>query len=210
MHKYKGLKIIQEYFYYKEQPARFLKAQIIMGHCTLEGDQIVELYDYGIIDYIVFNRPEETYYFGEKMQIIIGNITTLETVQAQFYSIPPKSYGLTKKPARHEIFFVPIREARHPLNPPKDTQFIDDMDFYLFLETEERRRFEPLWYNFNLMTKESTLQIWAQSNWKIRIPFSSQGRRITHEDIIENDPTQRQPTAYPLIDYDVTTSEELN
>lgn len=73
---YKGLKVIQEYFYYKEKPGGFLKAQIIMAHCTLDREQIIELYDYGMIDFIVFNRPEETYYFGEKIQIIIGNITT--------------------------------------------------------------------------------------------------------------------------------------
>lgn len=73
---YKGLKVIQEYFYYKEKPAGFLKAQIIMAQCTLDREQIIELYDYGMIDFIVFNRPEETYYFGEKIQIIIGNITT--------------------------------------------------------------------------------------------------------------------------------------
>lgn len=68
-----------------------------------------------MIDHIVFNRLEETYYFGEKIQIIIGNIITLETVQTQFYSIPPNSYGLTEEPARHEIFVVPIRKARIPL-----------------------------------------------------------------------------------------------
>lgn len=163
-----------------------------------------------MIDYIVFHRPKETYYFGEKIQIIIGNIVTSETVQAQFYSILPKSYRLTEEPIRHEIFIVPIREARHPLNPPRDVKFINEMDFYLFLETEERRKFEPMWNNFNLMTEGRTLQIWVPNNWKIRIPFSCQGRRITHKDIIESDPTQRQPTGYPIIDYDVTTSEELN
>lgn len=68
----------------------------------------MELYDYGMIDYITFSRPEETFYFGEKIQIVIGNITTLETVQAQFYSIPPKGHGLTEELAKHEIFVVPI------------------------------------------------------------------------------------------------------
>lgn len=73
---------MQEYFYYKEQPAGFLKAQIIMPHCNLEREQIIELYDYDMNDHIVFNKLEETYYFGEKIQIITGNIITLETVQA--------------------------------------------------------------------------------------------------------------------------------
>lgn len=54
------------------------------------------------------------------------------------------------------------------------------------------------------------LQIWAPSNWRIRIPFSGQDRQITHEDIIKNDPTWRRPMTLPIIDYDVTTSEELN
>lgn len=163
-HKYRGLSIIQEYFFYQEQPAGFLKAQINMPNCTLEREKIIELYDYGMIDHIMFNRPEEAYYFGEKIQIVIGNITTLESVQAQFYSIPLKSYGLTEEPVRHEIFVFPIREAQNPFNPPRDVKFTDGMDFYLFLETEERRKFEPMWYNFNLMTEGRTLQIWAPSN----------------------------------------------
>lgn len=135
-----------------------------MPNCTLEREKIIELYDYGMIDHIMFNRPEEAYYFGEKIQIVIGNITTLESVQAQFYSIPLKSYGLTEEPVRHEIFVFPIREAQNPFNPPRDVKFTDGMDFYLFLEIEERRKFEPMWYNFNLMTEGRTLQIWAPSN----------------------------------------------
>lgn len=80
-----------------------------MSHCTLTRDQIIELYDYGMIDYIIFVRPEESFYFGEKMQIVIGNITISKIVQAQFYSILPTSYGLPKEPTQHEIFNVPIR-----------------------------------------------------------------------------------------------------
>lgn len=34
-HWYKGVTITQEYFYYKEQPTGFLKAQINMAHCTM-------------------------------------------------------------------------------------------------------------------------------------------------------------------------------
>lgn len=58
------------------------------------------------------------------------------------------------------------------------------------------------------MIEGRTLQIWAPSNWKIRIPFSGQGRRIVQEDIIEGDPTHRNPTTIPVIDYDLSTSEE--
>lgn len=90
-----------------------------------------------MIDSIIFNRPEETYYFGEKIQIVIENITTFKTVQAQFYSIPPRSYGLTEELAKHEIFVVPIQEARHPISPPRDLEFIDDMNFYLYIKLKE-------------------------------------------------------------------------
>lgn len=55
---------------------------------------------------------------------------------------------------------------------------------------------------------ERTLQTRTPSNWKIKIPFSSQGRRISHEDIVEGNPTHRNPTAIPIIDYDPTTSED--
>lgn len=208
-HTFKGLEIIQETFYYQEKLAGFLKARINMNHCSLTREQIIELYDYGMIDSIIFTRPEEVLYFGEKLQSFIGNITVWEMVQAQFYWIPPKIYGLTEEPTKHEIFVVPIREARHPVAPPRDFTYIDDMEFYLFLETKERRKYEPAWFNFNLMAEGRTwtLQIWAPSNWKIWIPFSSQGRRLSHEDIIEGDPGHRNPTTIPIIDYDLTTSE---
>lgn len=127
-----------------EQPAGFLKAQINMTQCTLNREQVIELYDYRMIDHIIFNQPEETFLFGEKIKIIIGNITASELVQAQFYSIPPKSHGLTEEPAKHEIFLVPIQLARYTINPPRDIQFTVNMDFYLFLETKERRKYEPL------------------------------------------------------------------
>lgn len=55
--------------------AGFLKVQINMAHCTLERDRLTELYDYGMINYIIFNRPEETFFFGEKIQLVLGNIT---------------------------------------------------------------------------------------------------------------------------------------
>lgn len=72
---YTGVTITQEYFYYMEQPAGFLKAQINMTHCSMPHEKIIRLFDYGIIDYIIFNRPEETFIFGEEIKLIIGNIT---------------------------------------------------------------------------------------------------------------------------------------
>lgn len=161
-----------------------------------------------MIDYIIFNRSKETSFFGEKIQLVLGNITVSESIQAQFYSILPKSYGLTEEPVRHEIFVVPIQVARHTISIPKDITFINDMDYYLVLETEERRKYEPLWYNFNLLTKGRTMQIWAPSNWKIRIPFSRQGNKIICEDMVEGDPGRRNPTTSPIIDYGLDTSEE--
>lgn len=104
---------------------------------------------------------------------------------------------------------VPINDARYPLNPQRDIELIDDIYFYLFLETEKQRKFEPMWYNFNLITEGRILQIWAPSK-KIRILFSSQGKRIIQDDIIENDPTLRLWMTFPIINYDVTTSEEMN
>lgn len=87
---YKGLTITQEYFHYKEQPAGFLKAQINLAHCTLDRDRLIELYDYGMLDYIIFNKPEETYFFGEKIQLVLGNITVSETFKHSFIHFLPK------------------------------------------------------------------------------------------------------------------------
>lgn len=77
---HKGLSMIQKYFFYNEQPAEFLKAQIVMSRCSLSREEIIELYDYGMIDYIIFSRPEDSYYFGEILQIVIGNINISEIV----------------------------------------------------------------------------------------------------------------------------------
>lgn len=87
---YKGLTITQEYFHYKEQPVGFLKAQINLAHCTLDRDRLIELYDYGMLDYIIFNKPEETYFFGEKIQLVLGNITVSETFKHSFIHFLPK------------------------------------------------------------------------------------------------------------------------
>lgn len=110
-----------------------------------------------MIDYIIFARPKEAFYFGEKMKIVIGNISVSEIIQAQFYSILPKSYGLTEEPAKHEIFIVPIRQASYMQSDPKDLEFVEDINFYLFIETETRRKYEPWWYNFNLVAEGRTL-----------------------------------------------------
>lgn len=158
-----------------EQPTGFLKVQINMTQCTVPKEQIIALFDYGIVDHIIFNKPKKTFLFGEKFKIVIGNITTSKSVQAQIYSIPPKSYGLTKELAKHEIFLVPVQLARYTISPPRDIQFIKHMKYYLFLETKVSRKYEPLWYNFNFTTEGRTMQIWAPSNWKIRCPFSSEG-----------------------------------
>lgn len=42
----------------------------------------------------------------------------------------------------------------------------------------------------------------------MRILFFGQGTRIINEDIIEGDPTHRLPTRLPILDEDITTSEE--
>lgn len=106
-HIFKGLKIIKKTFYYQEKPTGFLKARINIAHCTLIREQVIELYNYRMMDFIVFSRPEEVYYFREKFQIVIGNITISETVQAQFfYSIPPKKLWVNW--IKHRIFVVPI------------------------------------------------------------------------------------------------------
>lgn len=120
-------------------------------------------------------QAEKNISIWRKFKIVIWNITTLKSVQAQIYSIPPKSYGLTKELAKHEIFLVPVQLARYTISPPRDIQFIKHMKYYLFLETKVSRKYEPLWYNFNFTTEGRTMQIWAPSNWKIRCPFSSEG-----------------------------------
>lgn len=79
---YRGVTITQEYFWYMEQSAGFLKAQITMTHNTMPRDKIIRLFDYGMMDWIIFNHPDEVLLFGEKMQMTIGAITQSESVQA--------------------------------------------------------------------------------------------------------------------------------
>lgn len=181
-----------------------------MSRCTLPKEKILELYDYGMIDYIIFTCLGDVEGFGEKLKLVIGNMTTSEIVQAQFHSTLPKSHGLTEEPAQHEIFVVPIRMATYLNSDPPDIKYINDINFYLFLETEERRKYEPWWYNFNLVAKGRTIQIWVPSNWKMRLPFAGKGLTVRAEDIMERDPEGRLPIRLPIIDYDVTTSEELS
>lgn len=79
---YRGVSITQEYFWYQGQPVGLLKAQINKTHCTLPRALVIRLFDYGMIDWIIFNQPEEIEWFGEKINIVIGNITVSESVQA--------------------------------------------------------------------------------------------------------------------------------
>lgn len=73
---YRGVTVTQEYFYFMEQPAGFLEAQIKMTQCSMPREKLIRLFDYGMIDYIIFNKPEEILMFGEKIKIVIENITT--------------------------------------------------------------------------------------------------------------------------------------
>lgn len=57
---FKGVAITQEYFWYQGQPRGFLKAQINTMHCTMPKERVIRLFDYGIIDWIIFNKPKET------------------------------------------------------------------------------------------------------------------------------------------------------
>lgn len=136
MGSYRGVSITQEYLWYQGQLGGFLKAQINMTHCTMPRDKVIRLFDYGMTDWIIFNKPEESLWSGEKIKVVIRNITVSESesVQAQIYSFPQKSYRLTEKPAKHEIFMVPISSAFYYTHEPTDIQFMDHMDFYLFLE----------------------------------------------------------------------------
>lgn len=43
----------------------------------------------------------------------------------------------------------------------------------------------------------------------MRIPFVGKGLNIRQEDIQEGDLTYRLPTRLPIIDYDITNSEEM-
>lgn len=81
--------------------------------------------------------------------------------------------------------------AKYASHVPRDIQFMNHMDFYLFLEQEKCRSYQPLWQNFNLLTEGRTMQIWGPSNWKIRYPFSGEGNSITPHDIAEGDPRWR-------------------
>lgn len=139
----------------------------------------------------------------------MGNMTISETIQAQFYSALLISYGLTEEPARHEIFIVPIRMATYLQFDPQDLDYINDMNFYLYLHTEDRRKYEPWWYNFNLVAEGRTIQIWVPSNWKMRLPFAGHSLKIRAEDIMERNPELRLPVRILILDFDPTTSEEM-
>lgn len=58
------------------------------------------------------------------------------------------------------------------------------------------------------MAEVRTLQIWAPSNQKIRIPFSGLGKRFIPEDIYEGNPTHKGRTSLPIIDYDISSEDE--
>lgn len=58
--------------------SRTVKTQINMTHYTLPGALVIRLFDYGMINWIIFNQPKETEWFGEKINIVIGNITVSE------------------------------------------------------------------------------------------------------------------------------------
>lgn len=100
--------------------------------------------------------------------------------------------------------------ATYLQSDPQDLDYINDINFYLFLNTEDRRKYEPWWYNFNLVAEGRTLQIWVPSNWKMRLPFLGCGLTVKAEDIMERNPEVRLPIRIPIIDFDVTTSEEMD
>lgn len=55
-----------------DTPAGFLKAQIDMAHCSMTKEQTLTLFDYGMIDHIIFHKPEDTFIFGEKCRLLFG------------------------------------------------------------------------------------------------------------------------------------------
>lgn len=195
---YRGVTITQEYFFFKNRHAGFLKVQINMTQCSMPRHELIRLFDYGMIDHIIFNTPEEACLFGKKFAMIIGNITISESVQAQIYSYPPKSYGLREEPARHKVFLVPLSAATYLRNPPTDIEFMDHLDFYIFLEQERKRVFNPTWPNYNLLCQGRTLIIYGPSNWKIRVPFEGDEACIKHEDFMERPHQQRDPMVYNI------------
>lgn len=89
----------------------------------------------------LLTSPKETEWFGEKIKVVIGNMLVSESIQAQIYLFPPKSNGFTEELAKHEIFVVPIASATFYSHKPTDTQFMDNIEFYLFLEQEKRRAY---------------------------------------------------------------------
>lgn len=115
-----------------------------MSQCILPRDLVSRLFDYGMIDWIIFTSPKETEWFGKKIKVVIGNMLVSESVQAQIYSFPLKSYGLTEEHAKHEIFVLPIASATYFSHELTNTQFMDNIDFYLYLEQEKRRAYQPL------------------------------------------------------------------
>lgn len=76
--------------------------------------------------------------------MVIGNILVSESLQAQIYSFPLKSRRLTEELAKHEIFLVPIALATYFSHEPTDIQFMDNIDFYLYLEQDKRKAYQPL------------------------------------------------------------------
>lgn len=211
---YRGVTITQEYFYYMEQLARFLKAQINITQCSMLEEKIIKLFDYGMIDYIIFNKPEETFMVGEKMKLTVGNITTIESVQAQIYSFPPKSHGLTEELARHEIFLVPYSQ----LNIPSPFQEISNLLIPLIFIYISKRKRKGCISHFGIilifLQKEELLQIWGPGHQKMRCPFASEGHQIAQEDVVERLPRWNGQYVYNAQNHfnlqpDLDTSEEI-
>lgn len=94
------------------------------------------------------------------------------------------------------MFIVPIALDKYTICAPNDIDFMDHIEFYLFLEQEKRRAYQPLWYNFVLLTEGRAIQIRGPSNWRFRMPFIGDSNTLRDEDVIESDVRYRDPMAY--------------
>lgn len=128
--------------------------------CSMPSEKILKLLSYGMIDYIYSTGLKKLLSLGKNGSSQLAILLSRSQSKPRYTLSLQKVMGL-EEPAQHEIFLVPLQSAQYSYTYPRDIKFMDTIDFYLFLEQEKRRRFQPLWRNYNLLAEGRTIQIWG-------------------------------------------------
>lgn len=78
-----------------------------------------------------------------------------------------QKWRINRKTGQPEIHGY-LRLASFINSPPQDLNYIEDINFYLFLEKEQALNYDPWWNNFDLAAEGRTIQIWVSNT--IRFP----------------------------------------